>query len=205
MTNEQMSSDAAIDRVLTGLAGVEAPHEIEQRVLKAVQRRAAEQQGPRFAALSTLIHWQPWAVAACVVVLSFAASMAVRKRHEPRHDDAVLNQHTLPNVAAVPPSEVAKARQRQPAYSASSYRKNTAKPEAISDEEALAISEMLAPSKPAPPLPLTHQEKLLAEAVHQAGPTDLSSLRSEIRDRQMELSKAEFHDFFEPPPAKDNE
>jgi hypothetical protein len=64
---------------------------------------------------------------------------------------------------------------------------------------------MNAPSKPAPPLPLTHQEKLLAEAAHQTGATDLSSLRPEVRDRQMELSKAEFHDFFDPPPAKDNE
>jgi hypothetical protein len=64
---------------------------------------------------------------------------------------------------------------------------------------------MNAPSRPAPPLPLTRQELLLAEAVHQAGPEELSSLSPEVRARQMELSKAEFHDFFEPPPAKGNE
>ncbi len=84
-------------------------------------------------------------------------------------------------------------------------RRSEAKPEALSAEDALAVSEMNAPSKPAPPLPLTHQEKLLAEAVHQAGPKELSSLSPEVRARQMELSKAEFHDFFEPAPAKDNE
>lgn len=205
MKNEQMSPDAAIDRVLTGLAGVEAPPQMEQRVLRAVRRRAAPQELPRYATLSTLTPWQPWAIAACVVVLSFAASLAVLKRHEPRHEDSVLNQHTLPSTTAAPPSEVAKARPRQPAYAASTHRKNTVEPEAISDEEALAISEMNAPSKPAPPLPLTHQERLLAEAAHQAGPADLSGLRPEVRDRQMELSKAEFHNFFEPPPAKDNE
>jgi hypothetical protein len=75
----------------------------------------------------------------------------------------------------------------------------------LSAEDALALSEMLAPSRPAPPLPLTHQEELLAEVVNRGGPEELSSLRPDIRARQMELSKAEFHDFFEPPPAKDNE
>jgi hypothetical protein len=205
MRNEQMKADAAIDRVLTGLAGVEAPTEMEQRVLKEVQRRATEQQGSRFVSLSTFIRWQPWAVAACVVVLSVAASVAIRKRHEPRHEEAVLNQHKSPNVAASPQIELAEARPLQSAFSPSLHRKNAAASEALSDEEALAISEMNAPSKPAPPLPLTHQEKLLAEAVHQDSPIDLSSLRPEVRAKQMELSKAEFHDFFEPPPTKNNE
>jgi hypothetical protein len=75
----------------------------------------------------------------------------------------------------------------------------------LSDEDALALSEMLAPSKPAPPLPLTSQEKLLAVVVHHGEPEELASLRPEVRARQMELSKAEFHDFFEPLTAKANE
>ena len=73
------------------------------------------------------------------------------------------------------------------------------------DQEALAVSEMLAPSKPAPPLPLTHQEKLLAQVVHQGQPEELATLRPEVRAKQMEISKAEYKDFFEPPPVKDNE
>ena len=205
MTNQQINPEAAVDRVLTGLAGVEASPKIEQRVLQAVQRRTAEQERPRFAALSTFTHWQPWAVAACVVVLSFAASMTVRKRHEARREDAVLNQHILPKTAVAPLIEFAEARPRQSAFSASAHKRNAEKPEDLSDLDALAISEMNAPSKPAPPLPLTHQEELLAEAAHQSDPTELSSLRPEVRDRQMELSKAEFREFFEPPPAKDNE
>jgi hypothetical protein len=207
MKNEQMNSEAAIDRVLTALGGVEAPPEIEQRVLQAVQRRASEQKPPRFAALTTLTHWQPWAIAACVVVLSIAASVAVRKRHEPRHEDAILRPYTSPHTE--PSAQVAdaqsKATPHQAVVSGSRHKESVAPTEALDEMEALAISEMNAPSKPAPPLPLTHQEKLLAEAVHQDNPTDLSSLSPEVRDRQMELSKAEFHDFFEPPSAKDNE
>ncbi len=64
---------------------------------------------------------------------------------------------------------------------------------------------MLAPSKPAPPLPLTRQEKMLADVVHRGEPEELASLSPEVRARQMELSQAEFHDFFEPPPAKASE
>ena len=203
--NEQMNPDAAIERVLNGLAGVEAAPALEQRVLSAVQQRAVERQEPRSAAFSTLIHWQRWPIAACVIVLSFVASVTVRKRHEPRHEDAVSKPHALPDATAAPPIEVAATQARQPVITPSPRRKDDAKPEVLSQEEALAISEMNAPSKPAPPLPLTHQEKLLAEAVHQASPTELSSLRPEVRARQMELSKAEFHNFFEPSPAKDNE
>lgn len=207
MRNEQMNPDIAVDRVLTGLAGVEAPPAFEQRVLQAVQRRAAEQGAPGIASLATLTHWQPWAIAACVVMLSFAASVTVRKRHEPRHEEAVLKPYTSPHTE--PSAQVAGAhsegRPHQVVISGSRHKESVAYPEALDEMEALAISEMNAPSKPAPPLPLTHQEELLAKAVHQDNPTDLSSLRPEVRDRQMELSKAEFHDFFEPPPAKDNE
>jgi hypothetical protein len=209
MKIEQVNPDAAIERVLMGLASVEAPHEIEQRVLRALQRRAAQQKIPKFAALATLTHWQPWAVAACVVVLSIAASVGVRKRHELKHEDTGLIQHTTPSVQLPPPIGIAEAQSANAPHhnvpSTSPRRGNGERPEDINDLDALAVAEMNAPSKPAPPLPLTHQEELLAGAVHQAGPIDLSSLRPEVRAKQMELSKAEFHDFFDPPPTKDNE
>lgn len=206
MKNELMNQNDAIDRVLMGLAGVEAPPEIEQRVLRAVQRRAAEQVRPRFTALSSLTYWQRWAVATCVIALWFATSMAVRKRHEPGREGAGVNQLSTPDATFPAAIAMAEARPKgRSVLTVSTHRKNEAKTEVLSDQDALAISEMNAPSKPAPPLPLTQQEKLLAEAVHQDGTNNLSSLRPETRDAQMELSKAEFHDFFEPPPSKDNE
>jgi hypothetical protein len=73
------------------------------------------------------------------------------------------------------------------------------------DQEALAVREMLAPSKPAPPLPLTHQERMLAQVVHKGEPEELATLRPDVREKQMEISKAEYQAFFEPLTVKDNE
>ena len=204
-----MSSSNAIDRVLAGLAGVEAPRGIEQRVLSAVQLHAAERKAPRFVMLSLFANSRPRAIAACVVVLSVAASVAVRKPHELKHEDAGLIQHTSRSAQLPPSVDIAEAQPengpRHNVLSTSPRRENAEKPEDINDLDALAVAEMDAPSKPAPPLPLTHQEELLAGAVHQDSPIDLSSLSPEVRAKQMELSKAEFHNFFEPPPTKDNE
>jgi hypothetical protein len=209
MKDVQMNPDAAIDRVLMGLASVEAPRGIEQRVLSAVQLHAAERKTPGFVMLFFFASSRPWAIAACVVVLSVAASVAVHKRHELKHEDAGLLQHTTPSVQLPPPIGIAEAQSanapRHNVPSTSPRRGNAERPEDINDLDALAVAEMNAPSKPAPPLPLTHQEELLAGVVHQDSPIDLSSLRPEVRAKQMELSKAEFHDFFDPPPAKDNE
>lgn len=75
----------------------------------------------------------------------------------------------------------------------------------IPDYDALAVSEMLASSKPAPPLPLTHQERLLAQVVHKGEPEALATLQPDVRAKEMEISKAEFQNFFDPLPVKDNE
>ena len=205
--NKQRNPEDAIERVLTGLGAVEAPQQIESRVLEAMQRRAAAQEGSMVR--SPFLPARSWAMAAGVVILTLVASMAVRKRDEAKREVAVLKHQSAPQVVAAPPLELAEARPerrlRSVGASALQDRKGAAKSEPLSDLDALAISEMNAPSRPAPPLPLTHQEQLLAETMHQAGPTDLSSLRPEVRAKQMELSKAEFRNFFEPPPAKAEE
>ena len=134
--------------------------------------------------------------------------MATHKRNEAVREVAVLNRETAPAsvIATVPETSQQSGRvHRKMLGVVSLHKKNSDNPEDITDLDALAISEMNAPSKPAPPLPLTHQEELLSETLHQTGPKDLSSLRPEVRAKLMELSKAEFHNFFEPPPAKDNE
>jgi len=202
MSQREINSDEAIDRLLTGLRNAEPPQGMERRVLEAAQARVAERNGWMDA---VLVRSRPWAVAAVgVVILSLAASNALHKRGriERTSVKTPIASRALTQAAQL---EEAPAVGRPRREEVSLPRPSEAKPEVLSAEDALAVSEMNAPSRPAPPLPLTRQEELLAEAVHQAGPEELSSLRAEVRARQMELSKAEFHDFFEPPPAKANE
>ncbi len=211
MKTRQIDPDEAIGRVLHGLAGVEAPPGFEREILRAVQQRVAEREKT---ILMTAWPWPPsrlFAVAAGLAIfaiLALSMSIAMRRRHEPSRTAVALEQHAWPTPSSSPPpggSEPQPSAKPQPvAFSALPQRKSP-KPEVVSDQDALAISEMLAPSKPAPPLPLTHQERLLAEAAHQPSPMNLSSLRPEVRDKQMEMGKAEFRDFFDPPPAKSNE
>lgn len=199
--------EEAIERVLAGLREAEAPQGMERRILQAAQAQAVERKSWTVAAW---LGARPWAVAAAgVVMLSLAASFAGHGRGRNRIEVASVKPNIM-STAVAPAArleEVHTEGRPKRERGALSRRSNAgeAKPEPLSAEDALAVSEMNAPSKPAPPLPLTRQEKLLAEAVHQAGPEELASLRPEVRDRQMELSRAEFHDFFEPPPVRANE
>jgi len=142
------------------------------------------------------------ALASLLVVVVFSHRMQ-RSQAAPQQVVAAPIASSGPHPAIIldPPSPY-----RAPARDVHGVKASSA-PHAhpLSDEDALALSEMLAPSKPAPPLPLTSQEKLLAVVVHHGEPEELASLRPEVRARQMELSKAEFHDFFEPLTAKANE
>jgi len=198
------SPEEAIERVLSALRDVETPQGMERRILEAAQARTLERKGSTVAAL---LGARPWAVAvAGVVLLSLAASVALhRKGHGRRESAGVIPQPAL----RAPEAPETSGQMLIPEGGRGALRRHghsgKATPEPLSPEDALALSEMLAPSKPAPPLPLTHQEVLLAEAVNRGGPEELSSLRPDVRAREMELSKAEFHDFFEPPIAKANE
>jgi hypothetical protein len=195
--------DEAIDRMLKGLRDAEAPQGMERRILEVVSQSAPAHS--RWT--SVFLKAQPWAIAAAAaIVVSLAASLALHRNHQVDHAAATPKLHTSPAVTTAQ-TEVAATiiPQHKKSLGVSLQTTTAPKTEAISDEDALAISEMLAPSKPAPPLPLTHQEKLLAEVVHHGAPEELATLRPDVRARQIEISKAEFHDFFEPPPVKDNE
>jgi hypothetical protein len=77
---------------------------------------------------------------------------------------------------------------------------NAGSAEAILDGDSVALEEMHAASRPAPPMPLTEQERLLLRLVHKDDPVELamldSMLDSKIRALQDSEDKAEFQTFF---------
>jgi hypothetical protein len=58
-----------------------------------------------------------------------------------------------------------------------------------------------APSHPAPEMPLTAQERALAELARTASPTVLASLSSDAQEKSLAKDEAEFNKFFTPPPT----
>src|SRR5260370_20369978 len=68
--------------------------------------------------------------------------------------------------------------------------------EGVVDSDSVALEEMHAPSRPAPPMPLTEQERLLLRLVHKDDPVELAMLDSKVRELQDREDKAEFQRFF---------
>jgi len=218
----------AIDRVLIGLRDAEAPAGMEDRVLRnleahreAYRRRRGSAFGlsllkgirvpgpsrPRWAFASPYIAVGTALAAGAALAALMAAVSFV---HSTGRGAAPISAQSAANPTAsrLPdaPGEPHRPSPNLPSRPVRGAKDASASPSApLSDEDALALAEMLAPSKPAPPLPLTPQEKMLAEVVHRGEPEELANLSPEFRAKEMELSRAEFRDFFEPSPAKDNE
>lgn len=72
-------------------------------------------------------------------------------------------------------------------------------------DDSLALREVRAASRPAPPLPLTKQEKLLLRVARTAGPEELAMLNPDERARRRAESDAEFQQFFGKSTAKHDE
>jgi hypothetical protein len=74
------------------------------------------------------------------------------------------------------------------------------------DYDSLAVSEMLASTRPAPPLPLTQQETLMMRVLrHGAREEQLAMLDPAVRARDEAQSETDFHNFFDPPVPDPNE
>ena len=69
-------------------------------------------------------------------------------------------------------------------------------------EDSVAMSEMRAASFPAPPMPLTEQERLLLRMAHKNDPVELAMLDPKLRELQDAQEKAEFQMFFARPVVK---
>jgi hypothetical protein len=69
-------------------------------------------------------------------------------------------------------------------------------------EDDVALSETRAASFPAPPMPLTDQEKLLLRLAHKNDPVELATLDPKLRELQDAEDQAEFQRFFAVPVVK---
>ena len=203
------TSEEIIDQVLTGLQDTQAPAGMEDRVLQAIQDRASSQSVWRW--------WRPldrsgrywtWGVAAAGMAAVFL-SLAVLSAHHPGHDKVGSNRQPVPVKAQPKAVQTAVAEYLPTPHTMPvkriAVRKGTQTTQSLSEEDALAQSEMRAPSHPAPEMPLTEQERLMLRIVHGGAPVELAELDPRVRDAQYAQQKAEFQNFFEPPRTGDKE
>jgi hypothetical protein len=209
-------SDKSIEKVLTGLRRSEAQPGMEQRILVTLKRRAAEQiESSWWQRNSRVLRPSPKTMLFCGATLAIVAVLLISPKIS-------WNVHTT-SVSVTPPQLAANAIRPSTTAVPATGQRSVTHPEqargetpqtahvqrvkavhaARSDDSSLALREMTAASHPAPPLPLTAQERLLLQVIHKGDPVELAMLNPEVRARHVAEARAEFQEFFKPKTSSD--
>jgi hypothetical protein len=214
------NSDEAIEKVLAGLRETEAPDGMERRILRALEERASAR--PRSMWRRLLPLWliapaRPVATMSLACGIAFAGLFAValaipairRLGHAPAQSSprslAQSKSNSAPAgslslAAPTSPETVAKSAELPPPRSGmrSVTKTNASRPKVVRDSESVALNEMHGASFPAPPMPLTEQERLLLRIAHKGDPVELAMLDPVVRAARDAEEKADVTKFFEP-------
>ena len=192
-------SEELTTRVMDGLRNAEAPEGMDQRIVKALQERAASQpatHGFRFALPSKWFAATGATLAACL-------TLSIFMRHRTEQLPAIAPTSSSSEV------DVERSATRQPFKPLLQQSRQIKPPKAPSTAipNIAAQRETLSSSYPAPPMPLTEQEKLLLRLAHKGDPMQLAMLDPSQRAAQNAADKADFQQFFHPatPPTSSGE
>jgi hypothetical protein len=214
------NSGEAMEKVLTGLRDADAPAGMERRILDGLEERAAARS--RSGWRGWLPVWlvapaRPVAVGSLVFGAAltgmFVIALAIPAIRRLGHAPLQVKGKAVPAGSLLEANPEA-AKSVRPALSRPGLRSLRVTAEAGEtsaggveagmnsdmDSDSVALEEMHAASRPAPPMPLTEQERLLLRLVHKDDPVELamldSMLDSKLRALQDSEDKAEFQRFF---------
>jgi hypothetical protein len=207
------NSGEAMEKVLTGLRDAEAPAGMERRILNqldALDERAAVRSRSGWPWVWPVAAARPIAVGSlvCGVALAglLAVALAIPAIRRLGHTPVQARKSPAPVGSLGSGALGVAAKSVLPASSRSGVRvmgeikaegrTNAGSAEGVVDSDSVALEDMHAPSRPAPPMPLTEQERLLLRLVHKDDPVELAMLDSKVRDLQDLEDKAEFQRFF---------
>jgi hypothetical protein len=183
-------TDEAIERTLAALREVEPTAGIQQRILANLETQATSQ--PH--AWRGLLPQFAFAMAVASLVI-LAINLPLLRPRTPIVARSIIPSQAKYYAVATNPTAVTTSI-KPPVVHKVRVAKAVSMMSATSQEDELLLSELHAPSMPAPPLPLTDEEKHLLHIVTIAGPKPLDILNAKIRDQEMAASKAEFQQFF---------
>ncbi len=205
--------EEAIEKMLAGLRDAEAPAGMERRILEAIEDRAIARSRSgwrRFRPIWLVGSVGPvrgrflaGGVAFAGVLAVVLAVLAIPAIHRLEHAAPQPKSSTSPGSPrpAAASGLVAEVARPQPSGASARPMVKTRVRRAgdLRDSDSVAFQEVPA-SHPAPPMPLTEQEKLLLRIAHTGDPVELAMLNPEIRARREAQGEAEFKEFFPPPP-----
>ncbi len=216
--------DRNIDRALSGLRDAQPRTGMDGRILTSLKHRTASALPGRLHLATQLAVW----AATSAAILAVASLVVLHRRPEPgqiayttqTHVDSQTQMAAIvgPRTGSRPASiERRLSASRRPEQRAAKRRSSVIQgaqsPHAVTtvttDLDAQAVADLHAPSHPAPPLPLTPQEKLFLRLLRYGNATQLAELDPVVRAKQDADETAAFKAFFpDPPPLKqpgDNE
>jgi hypothetical protein len=196
-------AERTIERLLAGLRDAEPPGGMEHRILEALD-------GSRGVAASFSLWRRPLRpvlamLFACAVILMVAFTVQQRK-HVPGQSLVPLKPHGTPGqeknglngapnifsslrVGQKPDYATADERVRPP-------RRTTSGVPVKHAQDGPAVGETQAASFPAPPLPLTEQERLLLRLAHRGDSGTTAILNPDARAAQTAKAAEQFQQFF---------
>ena len=202
--NEQQTEDR-IETVLAALRQAEPAPGMEQRITAALLRKqTAAATRP---SCWTWLHAPQLAGVAAVLMAGLLLSV-----HSVRRQPAMPVQARFapPTVLAVPLEQVQPslqhARVSQTTNTATEVSRPPARGRAQTVHPAAGGGSLLAKQTqteqgfPAPPLPLTEQERLLVRLIHRYDPLQLAQLTPAAREADLQRDRQQVREFFKPPP-----
>jgi hypothetical protein len=191
---------ATIERLLAGLRDAEPSAGMQRRILQAIEAREAIAPGSpwRRPILPWLLRPAIAASLVCALVMaayligSFIVTITVRQHH---HVQAELRTHAAS----------ADARQATVAHKLPLMPRRTASRAAMRPpptQNVPAVEATQTASSPAPPLPLTEQEKLLLRLAHRRDAQNMVILNPDAQAAQSAKATEQFQQFFAINPAE---
>ncbi|MCU1323134.1 MAG: hypothetical protein JWM43_2783 [Acidobacteriaceae bacterium] len=186
------STDDAMERILRGLREAEAPEGMERRILKGLEEGiAAEAVSSSGWLRMPVAGWGLGAAGLCALLL--VAIGMYRTKLDSAHRTGVAAG--TPRAATRQPEGEQKAPQRVAAIEPQP-RLHVRRTVAVRSETALASDENVR-SLPAPPMPLTEQERLLLKVAHHHNDPELvAMLNPAVRAGREAEEQAEVAKFF---------
>ena len=187
------NADETVHKLLMGLRDAEPGEGMEQRILTAVQLALEPREG--FQSPGSPVFWPRWSRQALAMLVAVAAVLTmgwllVFNGRPHRKTLADVGSHTI----------AAEARQKsktiQVTPKPAGHASHAVSAAAMSRAQNHPSSKNLVRSYPAPPLPLTEQERLLLRLARSRDPGDLAVLNYDVRRAQAAQAKEQFRQFF---------
>lgn len=193
-----MNPDHNIDRVLDALRDAAAPAGMESRILNTLE---AEARRPALSVRPRRKVWMTTAAccAAALVVTALIGAFTLR-----RHSAPAVSTVRIPSAQPSNPSRSTVETVPEMTEPAPTPRPRSAAVQRSAQPRRIEVaqSEETLVSHPAPPIPLTEQERILLRYARRGNTGDLAQISNENKSAREDQEKQEFQAFFEPPPIK---